>query len=328
MLNRTKKVAAVVVVAALFAAAGLSAGADDNQAPQKGSIEAFQQKVDKIAQERGILAPDVKHVLESENKHQQKLAKARAKYKESPIEGIVELDADKVRVIQGKDGNLLYLIGNGRYAMTGTLIDVWEKKRLLTLKDIVASKTRMNLQTLGLNVKELNTLTVGSGKETATLFVDPRCGWCHKMLEELTVGADLSAQGKDGNSLLAQYTFDIVVAGIMGDASKKLASRINCASVSDREKLDALVKVPASIESLKQTDKCDNKPVQLTALNLQLLGVRGVPVVIAPDWRYQRGKPNNLADFLSGKEMAGTDDPEALARLAREQAKQMLAPQS
>lgn len=329
MQHRIKVAAAAIAAAVLAASAGYCASsAEEAKSEAKGTIEEFQQKVNKIAAEKGIPAPDIKKVLESENKHQQELAKARANFKESPIEGIVEIEADKVRVIQGKDGRLLYLIGGGRFALTGTLIDVWERKTLTSLKSIAEAKSRMNLKALGLDVTKLNTIVVGSGKEVATVIVDPRCSWCHQLLREMLEGADLSAKGSDGNSLLSKYTFHIVVAGIMGQRSKELAAKIACAQASDREKLDALYKGPEAIDKLKQIEKCDNKRVSLTDLNMQVMGIRGVPVVVAPDYRYQRGKPVSLEAFLSGKDPGAVDDPAALADLAREQARQIIQEQN
>ena len=56
--------------------------------------------------------------------------------------------------------------------------------------------------------------------------------------------------------------------------------------------------------------------------------IRGVPVVVAPHYRYQRGKPLTLEAFLSGKDPGAVDDPAALADLAREQARQILRDQN
>ena len=129
------------------------------------------------------------------------------------------------------------------------------------------------------------------GERHITAFVDPQCGWCHKLIAEINAKPELQ---KD-------YTFDFVVVPVLGQRSEMLAKKIFCADADDAARYRALTDGARSIEALKQKDECPLEVFAQTRVIAQAVGVQGVPMVISHDGRFERGKPRDLMAFLEPK---------------------------
>lgn len=256
-------------------------------------LDTFQQKINQIAQENGAAAPDVKKELSgTANSNAEQPKQKQASPAVSPIDRVVAIDADVIRAIQAKDGKVMYLVDNGRFAFVGKMIDVWNRKELSTLDDISSAINHIDLARLGFKIENVNHISVGKGNNHVTVFVDPQCGWCHKLIGELNANPDL----------LEKYAFDFVVVPVLGERSTQMAKKLFCAKTNDQNvKYKAFVSGATGIDSLEQNDKCDLKDFEGTLITAQAIGVRGVPMLIAPDGRFHRGKPQVLRDFLEPK---------------------------
>lgn len=258
-------------------------------------IDDFQAKVNKIAAEKGVPAPDVKKELLGKagvtSEEEKEEAAKNALKNVSPIERIVAIDTDTIRAIKSRDGKLMFLVDNGRFAFLGKMIDVWSRKELTTIEDIADAVSHIDLARMGFKLDKVNHISVGEGPRHITAFVDPQCGWCHKLIAEINAKPELQ---KD-------YTFDFVVVPVLGQRSEMLAKKIFCADADDAARYRALTDGARSIAALKQKDECPLEVFAQTRVIAQAVGVQGGPMVISHDGRFERGKPRDLMAFLEPK---------------------------
>lgn len=256
---------------------------------QSAGIDEFQNKLDKIAAEHGVKAPDVKKELAQKSEEQTQEENFKdALSKVSPIERVVAIDANTIRAIKSKDGKIMYMIDNGRFVLVGKMVDIWNRKELRTIEDIADAVSHIDLEHMGFTLDKVNHMTVGKGAKHVTIFVDPQCGWCHRLMNEI------NALGE----ALKDYTFDFVIVPLLGDRSTDLAKKLYCAKADDATKYKALTAGARQIGSLEQKSDCDLEIFNQTRVIAQAVGVQSVPMVISHDGRFNRGKPQDLMAFL------------------------------
>lgn len=137
-------------------------------------LDIFQQKVNQIAKENSVAAPDVKKELSgTANSNAEQPKQKQASPDVSPIDRVVAIDADVIRAIQAKDGKVMYLVDNGRFAFVGKMIDVWNRKELSTLDEISSAINHIDLARLGFKIENVNHISVGKGNNHVTVFVGP-----------------------------------------------------------------------------------------------------------------------------------------------------------
>lgn len=204
-------------------------------------------------------------------------------------EKIVSLPFGKMLAAEG-EGKILYMSENGRFVLSGRMIDLWEKKEITSVSQLENVYATINLRRMGFEPEKLNTLIVGSGAKEVTFFVDPTCEPCHALMSE---AIELSEQNKD------QYRFNFIVVPALGDHANLLAKGMFCSTDTDKQKLDALLK--NTIPTLTQPESCDTAGYNLTLIGAQSLGIDGVPFLINHDGVPYRGKPANLKNWLEGK---------------------------
>ena len=206
----------------------------------------------------------------------------------SKIRSIVKMDFGEASIVENEKGELMLVSGNGRFAMMGVLVDTWKKEEISTAKQAAAASRHIPTAMLGLTADGMNAFSIGSGKDRVSIFVDPQCHWCHKLIEE--VQAD--------DLLLERFTFDFYVVAALGDTSDALARQFLCADVAPDQRAALFQGAPKSFEGLKQKPNCSLAPYKKTLTAAQLIGVKGVPFVIAPDGSFTAGKPRNMRRFL------------------------------
>lgn len=291
---------------------------------QGQGLQILQQKVNASAEKLGIPAPDVrKELMGGKEEKEQEAKKVRGQGSNpSPsnpltlsslpkIDRIVAIPANTVRAIEGRDGRVLYLVDNGRFALVGTMVDIWNRKKLSSLDEIEDAVNHIDLTRMGFDVEKTNHIKIGnvgkrdSNESPVTIFVDPRCGWCHRLLKEIQSSPDL----------LEKYAFNIVVVSVLGDESKALAKRLVCAKeskegIDSRKKFQALVEGRSGLMDenlLPQIPKSEcearaKKVLRNTELQQHALDINSVPFVISSDKRFVRGKPQDLRAFLDENE--------------------------
>lgn len=235
------------------------------------------------SQSRTAKAAEVKP-QEKQTNEQEELTKTPA----PKVRSVVRMNFDGATVVENERGELTLISGNGRFAMMGTLVDTWKREEITTAKQASEAGRTIPVEMLGLHPEGFNAFTVGQGKERVSIFVDPQCRWCHKLLEEVL--AD--------ELLLEHFAFDFYVVAALGDKSDALSRQFLCADVPSAERTALFKGAPDSFVGIKQREKCSLEPYRKTLAAAQLVGVKGVPFVIAPDGSFTAGKPNNMRKFL------------------------------
>lgn len=210
------------------------------------------------------------------------MASAMPDLSSANIQAMTALPVQSLQAVQTEQ-RLLFLSENGRYVIDGTLYDTWSRESLTSVSAIQAATQRIDLAGLGLNLDDLLTFTLGNGEQEVVVFVDPRCPHCHHLLQE-------------ASKLVESYRFVIVPIPVLGASSEEDVRRLACASDSDAALQQLLT---GDFSALPQQTHCSLGKLQRTLISAQLLGVEGVPFVIAPDGRVTRGRPANLGAWLT-----------------------------
>jgi thiol:disulfide interchange protein DsbC len=194
---------------------------------------------------------------------------------EAKITGMVELPIYGINAVES-DGQIVFLSENGRFVISGQIYDLWQKKPLSTLSEMRDIADRFRLRDMNVDIDAMNVAKLGTGPKEVVVFVDPQCSACHQLME-------------DAKALKDEYTFKFVVIPVLGDKSNRLARALSC--ITDQDK---------AFEALSQRKlgsyptSCSSKRHDLTLLTAQLLNIRGVPYLIAPDGRVNAGRPQNM----------------------------------
>lgn len=166
---------------------------------------------------------------------------------------------------------------------------------------------RIDLAAKGFDLAQTNHISIGTGTKHVTIFVDPRCGWCHRVMNEV----------KDDEELLRKFTLDFVLFAVLGEESRELNERIECAEgVSDEDKFKALVAGADAIRKLPEKAQCSRKLTRGSNKLRRTLNINGVPFIVAPDQRFSPGKPASFRDFVGfegGERAAPESEPVASA---------------
>lgn len=211
--------------------------------------------------------------------------------KEMPgIEKVVELDVKKIRGFEDTKGRVLYMLDNGRFVFVGDIVDVWAKKKLSTIEEVDKAFNRVDLKAFGFDLSRMNHISWGEGSKHVVAVIDPTCGWCQRLLQEV----------RNDRQLLKDYTFDFVVVGFLGSKGRDAAKALACSIAPAEAKINAILGGQASLEKLVKASQCDEKKLQDTQLAVTAMGVQSVPYIVAHDGRFNRGKPREIRGWLEG----------------------------
>ena len=128
------------------------------------------------------------------------------------IEGLKALPVHGLNMVKA-GGKTFFMSDNGRFVITGTLIDVWNRVAVTELDQVEQIANRIDLSKMKLKIDDLGPITFGSGKAQAVVFVDPRCPYCGKVQKQM-------------EALKSQYTFKLVPIPVLGPESQSLVVKI------------------------------------------------------------------------------------------------------
>lgn len=212
------------------------------------------------------------------------------------IEGMKALPINGLQMVKA-GGRTFFMSNNGRFVITGTLMDVWNRVVVTELDQIDQIASRIDLAKMKLKIDDLGPVSYGTGKEQVVVFVDPRCPYCSKVQKQM-------------EALKAHYTFKLVSVPVLGPESQHLVMKLGCqlqTPAKDKAREALLHQVYDSLPS-EIDAKCDREPMQRALVTAHLFGIEAVPFLIAPDGRTFKGAPENLADWLANKP-ASTANP-------------------
>jgi thiol:disulfide interchange protein DsbC len=209
------------------------------------------------------------------------------------IDGMQDLPITGLKMVKTGE-QIVFMSSNGRFALYGgKLLDVWTQQEIKDLPDIDRIARRIDLSRMKLNIDDLGPVTVGYGKDSVLIFIDPRCPYCGKVMKDL-------------QALQDRYTFKLVMVPILGQESQNIVVQLACQQASKDQKVQDSVRQ----RLLKQdyaglpTDNpvsCNKEPLQRAIVTAKLFGLPGVPFLIAADGRTHSGAPESLADWLENK---------------------------
>lgn len=179
-------------------------------------------------------------------------------------------------VMASKEGRLRLVSDNGRFVIEGKLYDTWTKEFVETLDQAHRTMNYIDLKKMGLNVDDLAPFTYGAGPKHVTVFVDPLCQWCKKLIGEM-------------KGLEKEYTFKILPVAILGETSSTIVRSEHCAI--DRKKAQEAVFTGSGYNDLSvdPTKPCDTEALGKRLITAQLFGVKGVPYLIRDDGLVHQG---------------------------------------
>lgn len=179
----------------------------------------------------------------------------------------------------------IFLSRNGRYAVVGTIYDLWDKdqRSLDSIEAIRKSLSVVPIDQLAFKPEELRPLTIGTetGKDVY-VFLDPLCDKCQPLVKQI-------------EALSSKYKFQIFTVPTSGQDSGAAVVKISCTSAPS-----------AAFEALKtrnfnlipQVPKCDRIAINKRLVVWELMSFRQHPVVIRKDGLAAEGPDINLKTFL------------------------------
>lgn len=198
------------------------------------------------------------------------------------IEDVIQLPIKNLAAVSDNEGTIMFIADSGRYAITGSLIDLWEGEVLTSMQEIKASVSKLDVRGQGVDVDKLNIVSLGSGPREIIVFVDPVCPTCTNLIE-------------DAEKLADQYTFKFVVVPAFGGASNFLSTQLFCAA-NPEGRFDALKN--GTIANLATKEKCPLDYYDQTLMLAHMLSIDGVPFIISQKDKQFRGRPANLGAWL------------------------------
>jgi thiol:disulfide interchange protein DsbC len=204
------------------------------------------------------------------------------------IRATYELPIDKFIAVEDVKGDMFFVSKNGRYAIKGTMIDVWSQEPLTTIAHISESVDRLTLPSFSNDIDGFKPVVLGEGREVVTVFTDPSCQSCAKLMNQIV-------------GLKDRYTFKILHVPVLGDQSKELTKRLYCAD----DEAARIATETLDYGDLDQEPSCDMEAYEKRLLAADIVQVRHVPFLVAPDRRIMRGNPKDLNAWLnsSSKEL-------------------------
>lgn len=205
--------------------------------------------------------------------------------KKAQVDAVRRLPGTGMSVVEA-GGKSYVMSDNGRFAIplaTSRVIDLWNGKVIRSAADAAEIANKVDLKMLGLNIDDLNTLTVGEGKKQVVAFVDPECPYCKQLMSQM------GALGKS-------YSFKIVPLPLLGERSVKEVQALHC--MKD-QKQAAEILVSGDYASLEGADiSCSGTRIQRSIVTSRVLGIDAVPYVITDQNVLHRGAVKDLRQFL------------------------------
>jgi thiol:disulfide interchange protein DsbC len=203
------------------------------------------------------------------------------------IQGIQRLPVAGVQMVEVGE-RVLFVSSNGRYVFTGPAWDLWHGAKLESLEQGARLAERIDLKRLGLDPATLGALDLGSGEGEVVVFLDPRCPHCRSLLEKLP-------------GLAERYRFRLVPLPVLGPDSEASVVRLDCLGEKDQAAAREALLTGIFDQIPAPEGSCGQAPAQHALVTAQLLGIAGVPYLIAADGRVQQGVPADLEAWLEGK---------------------------
>jgi len=194
------------------------------------------------------------------------------------IDAIKRLPGSDISIVESA-GSTFFLSSNGRYALRGEAWDLWNAKPIRSVTEATSVAGHIDLNRMGLKIADLTHFDYGTGKRDVVIFLDPRCPHCKATIKQMA-------------ALSGDYRFRIVPVPVLGKESQALMKHMGCVPASGRDKVTKALLDDAYDTLPAEDPNCDLAPLQRVLVTAQIIGIRGVPDLIAPDGRISEGEPS------------------------------------
>jgi len=207
------------------------------------------------------------------------------------FDSVRRMPIDGVNIVE-MDGKVILTSNNGRFVFTNAVLyDTWNRRHLRTPDEIAKYMNVIDTQKMGLDMSLLGAIKIGSGEKVATFFVDPQCEYCAGLLQ----------MAISDESILNDYSINLVLLPILGEESGRLSRNLICANIKGQMDNMAVAKALAakSYDGVANSpSRCDDGSMERAIISAKLFGAQGVPFVINPEGRYGNAVPTDLRAFL------------------------------
>ncbi|MBT42541.1 MAG: hypothetical protein CMF12_08460 [Idiomarina sp.] len=204
------------------------------------------------------------------------------------IKGIQEIPITKLYFVEATEGNYI-ISGSGRFAIRGTIQDVWHRKTLRSVAD-VQDTIRMPLSQMNFDFdNDLASIQVGNSDipRQGIVFVDPTSEYTQEMTQLILDGGD-------------KYNFTfIMLPAIGGEEAAKRSLHILCAP--DREAAIQDMANGTSTSFLDTTEGCGDHNLMFTAYMQEIFRIKNLPHIIREDGLVSNGIPVKFDEWLESK---------------------------
>lgn len=186
-----------------------------------------------------------------------------------------------------KNGELIFITSDGRFAIKGEITEVWRKQQIKDIDHLKYLSERIDIDSLKLPYEKMNVIEFGEGEKIISLFVDPRCGVCKRLLTD--------AKNEK------EYKFRVFIIPALGDESNELSKKAFCSKSKIDQPILLAKLISGDLNSLEQQPNCDTKFYDLGLMTAHILGIKSVPWIISPDGRTIAGYKDNLWNWITAK---------------------------
>ncbi len=206
------------------------------------------------------------------------------------LESMVRLPAGSFNMVKdSKTGKTLLVSDNARYFITEfKLVDAWHNNAKITTPERLtelASKLQPSMipfdQMLVVDMNKSD-----AAKTSLTAFVDPNCHYCHQLWNNLKARTEVHTR--------------FVILPLLGDDSETKTKRLSCA-IQNSKSEDALQALLSDdYNKLPQAADCNTHDrLRANLITAQVMGVTGVPFLIASDGRFNKGLVPDVIAFAN-----------------------------
>lgn len=221
------------------------------------------------------------------------------------IESMVRVPAGGFNLVKdGSTGRLLLISDNARYVVTDFVMrDMWHNNVKIDSTELL-TKLADKVQRTMIPYDRMMVLTVNppdakakpvktkagplAPKPVLTAFVDPNCGYCRELFRMATETKEIEVR--------------FMVIPILGDDSEAKARQLSCAvQKGDSAKaLNALL--THNYGGLPAQDQCKTHDgLRANLITANVMGIRGVPFLVADDGTITKGLVPELVAFTTSK---------------------------
>lgn len=204
------------------------------------------------------------------------------------INTIQELPISRMYFVEAQNGSFI-ISSDGRFAIEGTVKDVWHRKTLKTVEDVRAT-LRMPLKEMKFDFqKDLASLVIGNPDipRQGIIFGDPTAKHTQDLVSKINANKD-------------KYHFVFVMMPLIGgEEAVERSMSVLCAP--DRKLAIEDLANNTSESFLDTNDGCPDQNLMFTVYMQEIFKITNLPHLVREDGLVSKGAPIQLDEWLESK---------------------------